>query len=228
MEKGKMGINKVARARVGRKISNRAGFKKVIGNFPSIKMNKMVCWESQLERDFIVLLEFDNDVVEYREQPLEIAFTCEGKPHKYYPDFYVRRRSSEELIEVKPAANVEHPENKLKFLAGAEYCRKRGWIFKVVTDEQIRKGSIVDNLKLLGRYALLDVPSDFRADGMGLIAKNGEKMPLQTFTGKLKEKYGVAAIKYAYSMLYHQELSADLETPISGQTLVWISKGAAR
>ena len=45
-----------------RKITNR-GTKKIIGKFPSLKMNTAIWWESQLERDYIYLLEIDPDVL---------------------------------------------------------------------------------------------------------------------------------------------------------------------
>ena len=51
-----------------RKITNR-GSKKVIGKFPSLKMNTTIWWESQLERDYIYLLEIDPDVTAYQGQP---------------------------------------------------------------------------------------------------------------------------------------------------------------
>ena len=40
-----------------RKIINK-GNRKVIGRFPSLKLKRNVWWESQLERDYIYILEF--------------------------------------------------------------------------------------------------------------------------------------------------------------------------
>ncbi|MGQ4648881.1 hypothetical protein [Lyngbya aestuarii] len=57
-----------------RKITN-AGNRKVIGKFPSLKMNAVIWWESQLERDYIYLLEIDPEVLSYGEQPLTISYT---------------------------------------------------------------------------------------------------------------------------------------------------------
>jgi hypothetical protein len=57
-----------------RKITN-AGNRKVIGKFPSLKMNRVIWWESQLERDYIYLLEIDPEVLSYSEQPFTISYT---------------------------------------------------------------------------------------------------------------------------------------------------------
>ena len=48
-----------------RRINNRNGLSKVIGLFSSKKMNVQIAWESQLERDFCYLLEFDKNIEKY-------------------------------------------------------------------------------------------------------------------------------------------------------------------
>jgi len=50
-----------------RNVSNRGG--SVIGRFPSIKMERMIAFESLLERDFIYLLDYDARVEWFEEQP---------------------------------------------------------------------------------------------------------------------------------------------------------------
>ena len=83
-----------------RKISNK-GTKKVIGKFASLKMKRVIWWESQLERDYIYLLEFDPDVASYDEQPLRIEYYLNGKKHRYTPDFLVRKGNKRIIVEVK-------------------------------------------------------------------------------------------------------------------------------
>lgn len=112
-------------------------------------------WESPVERDYIYLLEFDLDVSFFKEQPVKIKYKYKNKPRKYTPDFYVERNSTRELIEVKPASKVNDPKNIIRFLAGAQYCKNKGYVFKVVTDEQIRKGNLLSNIKLLGMPQLM-------------------------------------------------------------------------
>jgi hypothetical protein len=203
-----------------RNITNRAGFKKTIGKFPSLKMGRMVKWESQIERDFLYLLEFDPDVLIFHEQPVEISFAYKTKTGKYYPDFYVERHSSKELVEVKPSSKLRDPENKIKFLVGEEYCRERGWIFKVVTHEQIREESLLENIKLLNRYATVDVPAEFSHYTLGLVETNGGEMCLIELITRSKEKFGRAAINNIYSLLFHQSLYADLKKPLTDETTI--------
>jgi hypothetical protein len=208
-----------------RNIRNKTGFKKTVGKFPSLKMGRTVKWESQIERDFLYLLEFDPDVLLFHEQPVEILYAYKRKTGKYYPDFYVERLFCKELVEVKPSSKLRDPENKIKFLAGEEYCRGRGWIFKVVTDEQIREESLLENIKLLNRYATVDVPAEFRHYTMALVETNGGEMCLAELIAGSKDKFGRAAINNIYSLLYHQSLNADLKKPLTDQTTIKLLKG---
>jgi hypothetical protein len=208
-----------------RNITNRAAFKKTIGKFPSLKMGRTVKWESQIERDFLYLLEFDHDVLIFHEQPVEILYAYRTKTGKYYPDFYVKRISCKELVEVKPSSKLRDPENKIKFLAGEEYCRGRGWIFRVVTDEQIREESLLENIKLLNRYAAVDVPAEFRHYALALVETNGGEMCLVELITMSKEKFGQAAINNIYSLLYHQSLYANLKKPLTNLTTIKLIKG---
>ena len=43
-----------------------------VGYFKSYKNNKQLAFESILERDFFTILEFDDAVVSYEEQPFQI------------------------------------------------------------------------------------------------------------------------------------------------------------
>lgn len=85
-----------------RKITN--GGRKVIGKFPSIKMGRMIMWESQIERDYLYLVDFDVDVIFCQEQPLIVRYynDSDGKIHNYTPDFLlIRRDNKKQVIEVK-------------------------------------------------------------------------------------------------------------------------------
>lgn len=88
-----------------RKITN-IGSKKVIGKFPSMKMNTIIWWESQIERDYIYLLEIDPNVESYKGQPFKIHYTSSGSGRSYTPDFWVTRPDRQQVVEVKPASKV--------------------------------------------------------------------------------------------------------------------------
>ncbi|MGB5633993.1 MAG: TnsA endonuclease N-terminal domain-containing protein [Waterburya sp.] len=137
---------------VARRITNR-GSLKVIGKFPSLKMNTAIWWESQLERDYIYLLEIDPDVLSYQGQPFTIAYSNLDKRRKYTPDFLVSRKGSKQIIEVKPAHQVSETQNTRRFQQAANFCKANNLEFVVVTEKTIRVQPRLDNIKLLYKYA---------------------------------------------------------------------------
>ena len=82
-----------------------------------------------------------------------------GKVHRYFPDFYCEivdpktGKIVKEVIEVKPKRQTLPPKskgktllreqqtyiiNQVKWEAANDYCRDRGYVFRVFTEEQIR------------------------------------------------------------------------------------------
>lgn len=134
-----------------RQPSQRGG--NMIGKFPSLKMARMVVYESTIERDFLYLLDFERDVTRFEEQPVTIEYRCDGQVLRYTPDFAVARADDTCLVECKPLALVDTAENQRKFHAATVWCAERGWRFQVVTDRELRAGHYLENVRLLTRYA---------------------------------------------------------------------------
>ena len=116
-------------------------------------MRTGIWFESLIERDYMYLLEIDPDVKSYQSQPLKLAYTLNGKPRKYTPDFLVERQNKQQIVEIKPAFAVHTEKNLRLFQNIGPLCQKRGWEFVVVTDEMIRVQPLLDNLRLVYKYA---------------------------------------------------------------------------
>lgn len=118
------------------------------GKFPSLKLGRLVHWESLVERDLILHLEYDPQIEHYQEQPCVIDYyDHKGKSRKYYPDFLIRRADdSEALLEAKPAAKVRAPKLRAKLAAIALRMEERNHQFRVMTDTEIRRQPRFDNL----------------------------------------------------------------------------------
>jgi hypothetical protein len=134
-----------------RKVSNHGG--NVIGHFPSIKMKRMIAFESLIERDYLYLLDYEQDIEWFEEQPIAIGYERDGKKLHYTPDFHIVQAGRDVLVECKPCIFVDKDENKRKFEIARAWCASRGWEFRVVTGQHIREGFRLENVKLLTRYA---------------------------------------------------------------------------
>ncbi len=117
------------------------------GQIKSLKRNDFVDFESSLERDYIHILEFDENVRYYYEQPLKIEFN----DRYYIPDFFVEYwDGSKEVIEIKYNIDLIDNASKYvtKFKAAEEFCNSNNLTFRILTETDIRNNYLF-NIKFL-------------------------------------------------------------------------------
>lgn len=151
-----------------RKVSNHG--KNIIGYLPSLKMKRMVSFESLIEHDFIYVLDFEPAVERFCEQPLTIEYQHEGKKRRYTPDFHIVHLGQDLLVECKPQPLVNDPVNQIKFEAARQWCQDRGWFFGVMTDAHLATTSRVENIKLLTRFARYTVGAEVQGRILAFLA----------------------------------------------------------
>lgn len=202
-----------------RKITNTRSLK-VIGKFPSLKMNTTVMWESQLERDYIYLLEIDTDIVAYCEQPFTIAYDRHNRRKKYTPDFLVERKCSKQVVEVKPKSKVESFVKSDRFLGIRNFCSSNGLEFAIMTEETIRVQPRLDNIKLLYKYSRVDLPWSIYTDCLNYF----QKVKISTIleTDKSLKGRGVTQSSLL-KLLWNGFLLTDLMQPISPHSSIQLS-----
>ena len=127
----------------------RANHRSITGRVVSVRDSRPHPFESALERDFLVSLDFDRRVASFETQPLRVEYEdAAGRLRTYTPDVFVQfvpdMRSVDKppalLYEVKYAAEITQRRKELdpKFDAAREFARTRGWGFEVVTEDEIR------------------------------------------------------------------------------------------
>ena len=132
-----------------RKVVTRSG-RGYRGYFPSWKMQRVVEWESILERDAILLFEFSRGVVSYQEQPELIEYEFEGEIHRYYPDFEVILTNGQIIhFEVKPSEKLKSHELIKKMSAIKHHYDRMGRDFRILSSDQIQKYPRNSNLMYL-------------------------------------------------------------------------------
>lgn len=131
----------------------------VRGQFPSKKMQRMIGWESQLERRACYLFEFSSNILSFREQPIRFQIPYLDKIKRYTPDFEVISKTGNiAYCEVKPLKKVF--ELKDYFNSIDRYLSKREKQFFVLTEEELIKPKRELNLILLRRYQTVEVPEE--------------------------------------------------------------------
>lgn len=191
---------------------------RTVGRFPSLKCGRTIHWESQLERDFVLRLEFDEHVVSYKEQPETIEVPWQGRNRRYTPDFLAVTNAFRVFYEVKPKAKLEDAE-LTGFLALVERIYNgRGHRFTVVTETDIRQAPVLDNISLLLRYRRH--PVDLAVERRVEAALRFGAQPISDLMAELS--MGAAEI---YALLARRRLTADLDQKLDLRASVTWSGG---
>ena len=122
-----------------------------------------ICFRSSWELRVMKYLDSNPAVLEWGSEELVIPYISpvDGKPHRYFPDFWVRARSrdgtvKEMILEVKPSKYttppvkksritrrykqdyVNYKVNEAKWLAASEFCDKNKRQFKIITEHELK------------------------------------------------------------------------------------------
>jgi len=177
------------------------------GYFSSYKNAKQVVFESVLERDFFMFLEFEKDVLKYEEQPIQIYYTySDGKKRRYTPDTLVTYiDGTQKLFEVKYINELQsnpdliHKLDLLKKYFNNEYNLE----FKLFTDEDMNK-QYMTNLKFLYKFAFIPHSHDKHSLIDKIIADN-KKIAIKEILNMITpNKYiQLEYIPYIWNYIFH-------------------------
>ena len=198
--------------------SNR-GSSGIVGKLASIKMQRVVCWWTQAERDCVYLLEIDDDILSYQVRPFKILYTFRDKPHTFIPNFLLHRPNGEQLIKItlgKQREDGDIEERKINFLR--ERCLSIGYELCVLTEPEIREQPRLDNAKALLKYATTPVDAPiFQLFCLELFTQQ-PIVPL----GQLIQYFEMkgASKRHVYALMFRKVLQIDLTAQITAQTPV--------
>lgn len=86
-----------------------------------------VGFESWLERDHVMLADFDPDVVGLASQPFWLTLSCGGRTRRHAPDFFARRADGTGVVVDVRADERIKDEDAEVFAATAAACGSVGW-----------------------------------------------------------------------------------------------------
>ena len=210
------------------------------GRVPSAKNRNSRQAESQLEQDFLVLLEFQKDVARFGVQPITIRWMgVKGRIERYTPDvvvFYHTRMDSKPiylptLFEVKPYAILKRDWTLLrpKYRAATSWARERDFRFKLITDVQIRT-PYLQNVRFLSRYSEGVLWSNGHWDAHRHISLRETLRKLGTSTPSYLldaitncKNVQLELIPILWQMMHIGVIAADLTKPLNMNTPIWLA-----
>ncbi len=182
-------------------------------------MGRHVGFESWLERDHLMLLDFDPATVAIASQPFWLSWRDEaGTAVSHCPDFFARRADgSAVVIDCRP---VERRPDKdaAKFDATAVVCAEIGWRFDLVG----ATGPVLTaNVRWLAGYRH---PRHSTAEvEAGLLVVFADAAPLVDGASLVGDP--IAVLPTLFHLLWRGELVCDLTVPLHAGAPVWSAAG---
>ena len=130
----------------------------VTGKQVSRKSSVSQHFESSLERDYLLLLEYDAEVLRFTAHPVTITYYIKEQRRRYTPDvavYYIPQSLRKpQLVEIKYQADLiaNKDEYEAKFAAAKDYCSLCGYEFVVLTEDEIRTDKL-HNIRFFSRYS---------------------------------------------------------------------------
>ena len=123
---------------------------------------KNIIYRSSWEARVMNWLDGNPNIVSWASEEVVVPYISpvDGRWHRYFPDFLVKVKTQNGatktmMLEVKPKKQTQPPEkqkrvtkryitevatwgvNQAKWKSAVEYCKDRGWEFKILTEDHL-------------------------------------------------------------------------------------------
>lgn len=202
------------------------------GKVIDFRSHRAVSFESALERDFYVLLDFDPAVAYFEEQPVTIAYQEPiGVRRTYTPDVLVhyrpelirqcQHRSVLYEIKYRDDLRAHWQDYRSKFKVARRYARTQGWVFRLVTEREIRT-PYLKNVTFLRQYQARELEGGDRHRILDLLAKQGETSPETLLASSSADRCEHARLlPVLWALIATREVGADLTVPLTMHSSIW-------
>ena len=179
-----------------------------------------VGFESWLERDHLMLMDFDPEVTAVASQPFWLRWRDgDDRARRHVPDYFARRRDgSAVVVDVRPDDRIP-PRDAETFAVTAAACESAGWDYRRSGDLE---PVLAANVRWLSRYRHRRclVPG-WRGAAGGVRGRAGPCSRERRLAGDR-----LRVLPVLYHLMWQRKLAADLSVPLGTATAVW--PGGAR
>lgn len=177
----------------------------------------------------MTLLEFDNAVSGFEEQPVRIHFAGEGGRKKsYVPDILIHfsalpsgEKPKSVLAEVKHTKHLQKykVEYAPKFEAARLYAEERGWEWRIYTQKDIRTPHL-DNIKFLREYHTAEPDAGLLSEVICTLQGARNSMTVESLLERLcqTDERTLLIAPAIWHLVAIKKISANLNKPLSTKT----------
>jgi TnsA endonuclease N terminal len=196
------------------------------GSIPSKKPTPhMVHYRGLVQRAYIYLLEYDDQVQSYEEQPFSLSYHSGKQIAHYTPDFQVLWKHHAPRLVACVSQNVANrPKSIFAFTAARRWCQEHAYDFAVVTEVALHSQTIVlSNLEFLAIHAFTPIPPPtYEYLLKTILSIEGPFSPLELIQlTPLLHPFQTKS--FLWNLVYHGELLTDLTQPLAfaSTRLLW-------
>jgi hypothetical protein len=194
------------------------------GHFPGwwwlATTGRLVGYESWLERDHLMLLDFDPAVTGVASQPFWLHWHDGRRNRRHAPDFFARLADGTGLvIDVRADDRIE-PRDAAAFEVTAQACEAAGWEFRRVgTVDPV----LAANVRWLSRYRH---PRCAGRHGTADAVRQAFAVAGPLLAGAAEAGDPLAVLPVLFHLIWRQELTVDLASgPLGPSSTVRLAAG---
>jgi hypothetical protein len=181
----------------------------------STTVGRFVEYESLLERDWLLLLDFDRDVEWMCEQPLRLSYVKNGQRASHVPDLLVWRAGTPELCDVKSEERLEDPRFLAQVEATGRACAEAGFVYRVLSEPDQQ---LLVNVRWLAGFRESPRDPDGERGRILSLLWVGASMIAELLAGAVEPALARPVLMH---LLWTGEVMVDVTEPISDTSRVW-------
>jgi hypothetical protein len=177
-------------------------------------MDRLIEFESWLERDHALLLDFDPQVFAFAAQPFWLWWTEQGAGRRHAPDFFARAADGTGLVvDCRPVERIDE-RSAQSFAAMRTACERVGWVYRLVgAVDPVRAG----NLRWLSGYRHRRFGRDVV---LAAAVEAAFAVPEPLFARAARVADPIKVLPVVFHLLWLGVLAADLSVPLGDGSLV--------
>ncbi len=193
-------------------------------NYPglwwSVTTGRHVGFESWVERDVAMMLDFDREVTGYSSQPFWLCWHDGARERRHAPDYFARLAGGGGVVvDVRPDDQVDAATAEV-FAVTARACSEAGWQFRCTGGPA---AVLAANVRWLAGYRH---PRCWRPEAAEALAEMF-RQPAPLMAGAMAAGDRIAVLPVLYHLMWRQVLTADLAGAVLGPcSLVRVAEGA--
>jgi hypothetical protein len=202
-----------------RRFPSYRGQRSFSGYYFAAAMGRHVGFESWLERDHLMMLDFSPQVEAFAAQPFWLSWSSGGRIRQHAPDFFARLTDGRGVVIDVRADDRIALEDAEAFEAAAAACESVGWVYR-------RVGALdpvlAANMRWLAGYRH---PRCLREEHrVRLMEVSNEAMPLQAGVEVVGDR--IAVLPSLFHLMWAGILATDLTSaPLRGSSMVSVCGG---